>query len=83
MSVAANIVEGSARHSRQEYRQFLYIGKASLDEVSYYFHLARRLEYLSDAQFHELNARYEETARTLYGLIQFVSQESNAEFVHA
>ena len=78
VSVAANIVEGSARRSRQEYLQFLFIAKASLSEVSYYLHLSHRLDYLSEAQFNELDGLCEETARTLYGLIQSNSQEQEA-----
>ena len=76
VSVAANIVEGSSRRSRNEYLQFLSIAKASLSELSYYLHLCHRLGYLSASQFEELDERSEETARTLYGLIQSVSKEN-------
>ena len=82
VSVAANIVEGSARRSRPEYLQFLSMAKASLEELSYYVHLTVRLGYLSEAQFHELDGKCEETARTLYGLIQSVSTEAHREAVH-
>ena len=75
VSVAANIVEGSSRQSRPEYAHFLSISKASLNEVAYYFHLARRLGYVSEPVFGKLDEAYEETARTLYGLIQSVSKE--------
>jgi len=79
VSVAANIVEGSARRSRQEYAHFLSIAKASLDELSYYLHLSQRLEYLSEPQFCRLDNMCEEAARTLYGLIQVVSKEQVGE----
>lgn len=75
VSVAANIVEGSARRSRSEYLQFLSIAKSSLNEVSYYLHLAKRLTYFSTNQFNELDQMCEETARVLYGLIQAVSKD--------
>ena len=78
VSVAANIVEGSARRSHQEYLQFLSIAKASLSELSYYIHLSKQLGYLSDICFCQLNDKSEETARTLYGLMQHVSQETRA-----
>ena len=74
ISVAANIVEGSSRRSRQEYVQFLSIAKASLSEVSYYLHLSKRLSYLSELEFQQLNDACEETARVLFGLLRFVAK---------
>ena len=76
VSVAANIVEGSARRSHREYLQFLSVSRASLSELSYYLDLAYRLGYLSVSQFDGLNQMAEETARVLYGLIQSVSKEA-------
>ena len=52
VSVAANIVEGSARENRNEYMQFLYIAMASLAELSYYIRFTKELEYL-DTKTHE------------------------------
>jgi len=75
VSVAANIVEGSSRRSKQEYLQFLSISKASLNEVSYYIHLSTRLKYMSDGQSNELDLKAEEAARTLFGLMRSVSGE--------
>ena len=83
VSVAANIVEGSSRRSRQEYLQFLSIAKASLSEISYYLHLSNRLGYVTAAQFSDLDEKCEETARILYGLTQSVSRERDEEIVHA
>ena len=82
VSVAANIVEGSSRRSRQEYLQFLSMAKASLNELSYYIHLSRKLTYLDEHQSDELDDLSEETARTLYGLIQAVSKERAEEIAH-
>jgi len=79
VSVAANIVEGSSRRSRQEYLHFLSIAKGSLSELSYYIHLSNRLSYLSESQFRDLDGSCEETARTLHGLIQSVSREATGE----
>ena len=78
VSVAANIVEGSSRRSRQEYLQFLSVAKASLSELSYYIHLSRQLTYLPEPRATELDDLCEETARTLYGLIQAVSKDDLA-----
>ena len=47
-SVAANIAEGSAQESREDYLHFLYIARGSLTETQYFFHLACRLAYFDD-----------------------------------
>lgn len=81
VSVAANIVEGSSRQSRYEYLHFLSVAKASLNEVSYYLHVSKRFGYMSASQFRELDDLYDETARTLYGLMQSVSKEAHGALV--
>jgi len=53
-SVPANIVEGFARRSPKERSHFLNIAEASLAEVGYCIHVARRLGYLSAEEYEEL-----------------------------
>ena len=55
VSVAANIAEGSGRRTNRDYLRFLYIAYGSLTELEYYIHLAKRLDYLSDADYQRLN----------------------------
>jgi hypothetical protein len=50
ISVAANIVEGSAKDHRRERLQFLKTSRASLAELGYCPHVAKRLGYLDDEQ---------------------------------
>src|SRR4051812_3550040 len=45
-SVPANIVEGFARRSGRDRLRFLNIAEASLAEVGYCIHVARRLGYI-------------------------------------
>ena len=54
-SVPANIVEGTARHYPKETLQFLRTAWASLVETGYCLHVARRLGYITDALFAELD----------------------------
>ena len=54
-SVPANIVEGTARHYPKETLQFLRTAWASLVETGYCLHVARRLGYITDAMFGELD----------------------------
>lgn len=69
-SVAANIVEGSARRKWRERLQFLRIAESSLAEVGYCVHVARRLQYLSDAAAVELETEIRRVAAPLVGLIR-------------
>lgn len=75
VSVPANIAEGSSMSHKKEYVRFLRYAKASLGEVDYYLHLARRLDYLSAGTYDECFAMKEEAARTLQGLIHAVRSE--------
>ena len=48
VSVAANIVEGSARETKGDYLHFLHIARGSLAETQYFIHLTRRLEFVPE-----------------------------------
>lgn len=70
VSVPANIVEGSARETQGEYRQFLNIAFGSLRETGYLIHLSRRLGYLPDGSSQTLEDLQTEAAKTLSGLVR-------------
>lgn len=70
VSVAANIVEGSARASEKEYLQFLRLALGSLRETGYFIDLSARLGYIQQQRATDLSIKYEETARVLSGLIR-------------
>jgi four helix bundle protein len=69
-SVAANIVEGYARRSDKERAHFLNVAEASLAEVGYCLHVARRLGYVDDALYSRLDIQVRQTAAPLVGLIR-------------
>ena len=56
-SAAVNIVEGSARRSRKEFRRFLDIALSSLAEVGYALRFCREAGLLADADWAVLNDR--------------------------
>ena len=56
-SAAVNIVEGSARRSRKEFRRFLDIALSSLTEVGYAIRFAREAGYLPEADWTQLDDR--------------------------
>jgi len=69
-SVPANIVEGFARRSLKERAHFLNIAEASLAEVGYCFHVARRLGYVSSDRYATLDKQTRQVAAPLLGLIR-------------
>ena len=79
VSVAANIAEGSGRRTVRDFLRFLYMANGSLREVEYYIHLAKRLNYLSEADSRTLTQVKDETARVLFGFIRFKEEEANKE----
>lgn len=69
-SVPANIVEGFARRYRRVRLHFLNIAEASLAEVWYCLHAAKRLGYVSEEQFTELEKELNGVGAPLAGLIR-------------
>ena len=69
-SVPANIVEGFARRSPKDRLRFLNVAEASLAEVGYCLHVAKRLGYIDDATYEAVDRRVRKTAAPLVGLIR-------------
>jgi four helix bundle protein len=69
-SVAANIVEGFARYPPKERAQFLRIALASLTELGYCIHVARRLEYITEDVKTEIDLEMRRVAAPLRGLLR-------------
>jgi four helix bundle protein len=75
VSTAANIVEGSARRGSGEFRRFLDIAIGSLAEVSYLLRLAKRLEYLSETQWRNVDELRDRAGRLTWRLYQAVAKK--------
>jgi len=69
VSVPANIVEGCARETDREYRQFLNIAFGSLRELGYYVELAGRLGHIPSDTASSLATRQSQCARLLAALM--------------
>jgi four helix bundle protein len=69
VSVATNIVEGSARFSRRDYLRFLQIAFASGKELQYLIALAQELEFSTTADWAMLHEHSDQVVRQLNQLI--------------
>ena len=71
-SVAVNIVEGCSRDHQKEKLQFFNIARASLAEVGYCVHVARRLDYIDAKRFEGLEVKIKQTSAALSGYIRSI-----------
>ena len=71
-SVPANIVY--ARRSLKERRHFLDISEASLAEVGYSLHVARRLGYIDNGLYVEIERHVKTASAPLVGLTRSASE---------
>lgn len=76
VSVSSNIAEGAARHSQKEFSQFLNIAGGSLSELDTQIEIALNLEYISDLQRQELDAKIDFISAKLAGLINSVRKRT-------
>lgn len=71
-SAAANIAEGSAKQGPREFRRYLDIALGSLSELSYTLRLSRKLEFLTEEQWRELDRLRVHASRLTWALYEAV-----------
>lgn len=76
LSVLLNIVEGDRRKSRKEFLRFLDTADASLVEVEACLEIALDLNYLTKADFENLEEKRKEIAIMLFSLIKAVRKQT-------
>ena len=74
-SVPVNIVEGYGRQDGADRLRFLQIALASLAEVGYCLHAAKRLVYLDTQQYVELEKEVRMTSAPLRGLMKSLGRK--------
>jgi four helix bundle protein len=74
VSVAANIVEGSARRSESDYLRFLEIALSSACEADYLIDLCRRLDLLTAEAERRCKECSTATVQSLQKLITYLSE---------
>jgi four helix bundle protein len=78
VSVASNIVEGSARFTEAEYIRFLDMAYGSVCELEYQISVAVRLSFIATDQTTGWESAAHETARTLNGLLRALRRSPEA-----
>ena len=73
---ALNIAEGVARRSTRDFRRFLDTAQASLREVQAILEIVHELQYLDSSTIARLEARADEAAKTLFGLIRSLDRRT-------
>ena len=74
ISIPSNIAEGAARNTKKEFVNFLHIAQGSLSEIDTQIELAKRLKYIEEQSWKELDITMERIDKMLTGLIR--SQKS-------
>ncbi|HYU08017.1 MAG TPA: four helix bundle protein [Gemmatimonadales bacterium] len=74
-SAAVNIVEGSARKGRKEFRRFLDIALSSLTEVGYSLRFAKEVGLLDARVWRDLNERHNRARFLTWRLYRAMSTE--------
>ena len=69
-SICANLIEGSHRNNRKEYRQFAGISRGSAGELKYHLLLAKDLTYISEDNYQSCLGEVNEISRMLHGLVR-------------
>ncbi len=72
VSIVANILEGQARISKKEFKQFLSIANGSLVELEYYLELSCELGYITKQQYENLEKQRILVGSLLGGLLRYL-----------
>jgi four helix bundle protein len=72
-SISMNIAEGKGRYSKKEFTHFLYIARGSLYETMTLLEIFRRVGWISDEKYGQMEKHGIEIASMLMGLIKSIS----------
>ena len=78
VSVAANLVEGSARRTKRDYLHFVGIAIGSASEVRYLLGVAHRLGFLEREAAQQMVHRFGRVVRALQSLVTALTAEPEA-----
>jgi four helix bundle protein len=70
VSIPSNIAEGAARHSKNEFKPFLYISLSSAAEVNTQIIISNNLGLLKGSDSEHLNIELDTISKMIQGLIR-------------
>ena len=73
ISIPSNIAEGYGRSSSADYKRFLHMALGSLYELQTQIEIAKRLNYLTENAFVEIDSMSIELDKMLYSLIKKIN----------
>ncbi|MDI9879854.1 four helix bundle protein [Flectobacillus longus] len=73
VSIPSNIAEGYGRSSSADYKRFLHMALGSLYELQTQIEIAKRLNYLTENAFFEIDSMSTELDKMLYSLIKKIN----------
>ena len=73
VSIPSNIAEGSARNTKKEYIQFLYIALGSISELETLLLISENLQYIEKSDTHITELTY--IKKLVPGLIRYLKRE--------
>ena len=76
-SIPANLAEGYGRYHYADQIRFCYIARGSAEEVYTYLALARRLNYLDEEPYRQLNTALQSVKRLINGYIRFLRSQQH------
>lgn len=79
VSIPSNIAEGHGRHSEKELIRFLFISLGSAAELETQLLLSRRLDFLDEDSYNQLNELHNEIIKMLVALIR---SKNNGQLVN-
>jgi four helix bundle protein len=72
ISIPSNIAEGAARHSKKEFRQFLYIASGSVSELDTQLIICNKLTFINDDSFRLITDELSQIKKMLFGLLNSI-----------
>jgi four helix bundle protein len=69
-SINANLMEGSARQTNKEFKQFIYVSRGSANELIYHIMLARDLGYIKPETANKCIEELHGISKMLNGLLK-------------
>lgn len=83
VSILSNIAEGFERNGSKEFLHFLSIAKGSAGEVRAQLYVALDLDYITKAEFDDLNKLATDTSKMISGFMTYLknSELKGAKFI--